>query len=487
MGTGQAAPGSGATGQAGPASGEAGQARVTSAGSGRAGALVLFGITGDLAHKMLLPALYRLTAAGRLDLPIVGVAKTDLDLDGLRERARETCGGVRDAAFDRLAGNLRLVAGDYGDPATFTRLRDEVAGMGFLVHYLAVPPALFAPVAEGLAGVGLNRDARLVVEKPFGHDLQSARELNDQLLRHFDEDHLRRVDHFLGKEPVEDLMVFRFANMLLEPIWNRSYIRSVQITMAEDFDVRDRGAFYDANGTVRDVVQNHLLQLLALLAMDPPPSTDARATLDEKWRVLRAVKTIDPADVVRGQYTGYLGTEGVRPGSTTETFVALRAYIDNWRWAGVPWCIRSGKAMPMTDLEVVAELRRPPVTMFDDAHAPASPNLIRFRLQPDAGVTFDLLAKEPGKQRTRPVPVSVDFTKEFGPMDAAYERILADAVSGDPRRFLRFDLVEEAWRIVAPVLDMTEPPLPYEPGTWGPAAAAKIAPGGWHEISNSFD
>ncbi|MEV4089257.1 glucose-6-phosphate dehydrogenase, partial [Nonomuraea fuscirosea] len=336
-------------------------------------------------------------------------------------------------------------------------------------------------------GEGLNRDARLVVEKPFGHDLASARELNGELLKFFDEDHLRRVDHFLGKEPVEDLMVFRFANTLLEPIWNRSHIRSVQITMAEDFDVRDRGGFYDANGTVRDVVQNHLLQLLAILAMDPPPSTDARAQLDEKWRVLRAVQAIDPADVVRGQYDGYLGTDGVRPDSTTETYIALRAYIDNWRWAGVPWCIRSGKGLPVTDLEVVAELRRPPVTMFGNGDAPDAPNLIRFRLQPDAGVTFDLLAKEPGKQHTRPVPVSVDFTKVLGPMQAAYERVLSDAVSGDPRRFARFDLVEESWRIVQPVLDLTDRPLPYEKGTWGPAPAAEIPPGGWHEISTTFD
>ncbi|MEV4174610.1 glucose-6-phosphate dehydrogenase [Nonomuraea sp. NPDC049709] len=453
----------------------------------QAGALVLFGVTGDLARKMLLPALYHLTADSRLDLPVIGVAKTDLDLDGLREHAREACGGVRDAAFEKLAGNLRLVAGDYRDPGTFARLRDEVAGKGFLVHYLAVPPSLFAPVAEGLSGVGLNRDSRLVVEKPFGHDLHSARSLNDELLKHFDEDHLRRVDHFLGKEPVEDLMVFRFANTLLEPIWNRSHIRSVQITMAEDFDVRDRGAFYDANGTIRDVVQNHLLQLLAILAMDPPPSTDARAQLDEKWRVLRAVQAIAPADVVRGQYDGYLGTDGVRPGSTTETYVALRAYIDNWRWAGVPWCIRSGKGLPTTDLEVVAELRRPPVTMFGNGGAPDSPNLVRFRLQPDAGVTFDLLAKEPGKQHTRPVPVSVDFTKVLGPMEAAYERILADAVSGDPRRFARFDLVEESWRIVQPVLDLTDAPLPYAKGSWGPERAADIPPGGWHEISTTFD
>ncbi|MBF8185106.1 glucose-6-phosphate dehydrogenase [Nonomuraea sp. K274] len=453
----------------------------------RAGALVLFGSTGDLADKLVLPALYRLIANGRLDLPIIGVAKTDMGLDALLERVREGCGGVRDAAFERLAGNLRLVSGDYRDPGTFARLRDETEGLGFLVHYLAVPPSLFATVAEGLAGEGLNRDARLVVEKPFGHDLESARRLNDELLKHFDEDHLRRVDHFLGKEPVEDLMVFRFANALLEPIWNRAHIRSIQITMAEDFDIRDRGAFYDATGTIRDVVQNHLLQLLAILAMDPPPSTDARAQLDEKWRVLRAVKPIAPADVVRGQYSGYLGTDGVRPDSTTETYVALRAYIDNWRWAGVPWCIRSGKALPATDLEIVAELHRPPVTMFGDGDVPESPNLIRFRLQPDAGVTFDLLAKEPGKQHTRPVPVSVDFTKVLGPMEAAYERILSDAVSGDPRRFARFDLVEESWRIVQPVLDLPERPLPYTKGSWGPERAAEIAPGGWHEISTTFD
>ncbi|MFE3448823.1 glucose-6-phosphate dehydrogenase [Nonomuraea sp. NPDC059194] len=437
-------------------------------------ALVLFGITGDLAKKMLLPALDKLADTGQLDVPVVGVAMTDLDLDGLRALARQAVGKDLSPRLD-----LRLVAGDLADAGTFDRLREEVEGLGYLTHYLAVPPSLFSIVARGLAAAGLNSDARLVVEKPFGHDLASARQLNAEILTCFDEDRLFRVDHFLGKEPVEDLVVFRFANTMLEPIWNRTYVRSVQITLAEDFGVTDRGAFYDGVGALRDVVQNHLLQLLAYVAMDAPPSGDARAALDEKWRVLRSVRTLEEADVARGQYDGYRDTAGVASDSRTETFVALRAAIDNWRWAGVPFCIRTGKCLPVDALEVVAELRRPPVAYFS---ARPAPNLVRFRMHPDPGVTFDLLAKEPDVlDRTCPVPVSVDFTKVLGPAQEAYEQVLKDALAGDARHFVRFDLVEESWRIVQDILAFDGAPEPYEKGTW-PEGAARIAPGGWHPV-----
>ncbi|MFG2002185.1 glucose-6-phosphate dehydrogenase [Spirillospora sp. NPDC048911] len=456
----------------------------------RAGALVLFGITGDLAKKMLLPALYRLTARGELDVPVIGVAKSDWDDEALRSHAREAIAAVHeidDEVFGRLAERLSIVTGDYKDGATFDRLREAVKDLGFLTHYLAIPPSLFETVAEAIAAAGLNENARLVVEKPFGHDLESARALNAELQKYFDEDRLFRVDHFLGSEPVDGLMIARFANTLIEPVWNRSYVDNVQITLSEDFDVADRGSFYDSVGALRDVVQNHLLQVLAYLLMEPPADSDPGSLLNEKWRALSAARAIDPSDVVRGQYAGYQDVEGVEPGSTTETFIALRMFVDNWRWAGVPFHVRSGKCMSVTSTEVIVELRRPPVTLFRTPDGTAPPNLLRFRLEPKAGMTFDLLVEQPGNEdRPVPVPLAVDFSDVLGPGEMPYEHILSAAVNGEPELFTRFDLVEESWRIVQGILDAPDPPEPYKPGTDGPAAAERLpGPAGWHALEGA--
>src|SRR4051794_22067968 len=341
------------------------------------------------------------------------------------------------------------------------------AEQAFAVHYLAVPPGLFASIGDGLAAARLAQRARLVVEKPFGHDLPSARELNATLIRHFDEDRLFRVDHYMGKEPVEDLLVLRFANTLLEPLWNRSWIQRVEISMAEDFDVADRGSLYDGVGAIRDVVQNHLLQVLAYLTMEAPDSDSADDQRDAKNRLFRAVRTVDPLEVVRGQYDGYRRTQSVAADSTTETFVALTLHIDNWRWAGVPVFVRAGKAMPVTLLDVVLVLQPPPRDLFRGPdQTPQSPNRIRLRLQPDAGVTFTLLAKQPGnRDLATEIPVSVDFRTALGPTQEPYERILSDALAGDPAHFARMDNVEQAWRIVDPALKASREPLPYPAGS----------------------
>jgi glucose-6-phosphate 1-dehydrogenase len=460
-----------------------------------ADALVLFGITGDLARKLVLPALYRLVERGELTVPVIGVALTDLDTDGLRRHVADcvqrAAGGQADvdtAALERMVGLVHLVAGDYADAAVFAHLADALTALagpdGFVVHYLAVPPSLFGAVADGIAAVNLAPRSRLVVEKPFGHDLASARALNSRLSRHYAEDRVFRVDHFLGKEPVADLLVLRFANTLLEPLWNRVWIDHFEVTMAEDFDVSGRGAFYDAVGTVRDVVQNHLLQVVAYLLMDAPLSIAADDQRDAKHRLLRAVRAVDPAEVVRGRYDGYTGTPGVAAGSTTETYVALTLHIDDWRWAGVPVHVRAGKVLPTTLLDVVAVLRPPPQSLFRGPDGDPPPDLVRLRLQPDAGVTLTLLVKRPGGEMVAtPVPVAVDFEQVFGPVQAAYERIFADALRGDPAHFARMDNLEQAWRIVGPILDARTAPETYDRGTWGPDTAATLpGPQGWVEL-----
>jgi glucose-6-phosphate 1-dehydrogenase len=444
--------------------------------------LVLFGITGDLAKKMILPALYQLVRRGALTVPVIGVALTDWDDDHLRAHiadcVRAGGGEVDEEALARLQKSTTLVAGDYADPAVFTRLADRIGPTAFAVHYLAVPPSLFGTVADGLAGVGLAERSRLVVEKPFGRDLDSARALQALLARHYPEERIFRVDHFLGKEPVEDLLVLRFANTLLEPLWSRQWIDRFEITMAEDFDVADRGAFYDAVGTVRDVVQNHLLQVMAYLLMDAPLSDGADDQRDAKCRLLKAVRALDPTEVVRGRYDGYLDTAGVAPDSTTETFVAATFHVDDWRWAGVPVHLRAGKELPDTLLDVVAVLKPPPRPLFGSG---TQPDRIRLRLQPRAGIAITLLAKRPGRGDVPvEIPVAVDFREALGPADAAYVRIFGDALAGDPTHFARMDTIEEAWRIVMPIVDPGAEPAAYAPGSWGPAAADALpGPARW--------
>jgi glucose-6-phosphate 1-dehydrogenase len=451
-----------------------------------ADALVLFGITGDLAKKMLLPALYDLVRQEQLSVPIVGVTRGGWSVERLREHAHDAVaahGEIDEDVFARFADLLRLATIDYDEPESFRSIAEQTRGAEFLAHYLAIPPELYAKAAACLAAVGLNDNARLIVEKPFGHDLDSARALQVALTEHFPEDRLRRVDHYLGKDAIEDLLTIRFANTMLSELMHRHHVRSVQITMAENFDVADRGGFYDATGALRDVVQNHMLQMLAYLVMEAPRTGAAADILDERSRALKAVRTVEPDSYVRGQYEGYLDVKDVRPDSTTETYTALRTFVDTDRWAQVPFVLRTGKALPVSATEIIVELVKPPLGYFHTAGAQdAAPNLLRFRISPTAGVTFDLLAQHEGDAETvDQVSATLDFAYLTGSGTAAYEFVLADAVSGDPRRFTRMDMVEESWRIVSDIVNADGIPTTYQPGSWGPDQADGLTEDGWHE------
>ncbi len=443
-------------------------------------ALVFFGATGDLAYKKIFPSLQGMVKRGHLNVPVIGVAKSGWNLEQLRARAHDSLekhGGVDPAAFEKLYGLLRYVDGDYQDPGTFEALRKELDGAERPAHYLAIPPVLFGDVVGQLAKSGCTRGARVIVEKPFGHDLESARELNQILLNAIDEANIFRIDHYLGKRPVNNLLVFRFANTFVESFWNRNYIESVQITMAEDFGVQGRGAFYDKTGAIRDVIQNHLFQVLSNLAMEPPARLDSESIRDEKAKVLKAICPIAEKDLVRGQFRGYRNENGVAKDSQTETFAALKLEINSWRWKGVPFYIRAGKNLPVTCTEIVGRFRKPPSLVGADH---LKENHLRLRLNPEVTIAMGMMVMTPGEDLSaETVEMMVSRFPRAGGIDA-YERVLGGAMEGDTTMFAREDYVEEAWRIVDPVLKAGTPIHEYEPNTWGPSEVDRVTPpGGW--------